>query len=374
MVHRMDDRARTEEQHRLEEGVREKVEHRSGIHADAGGHEHVAKLRHSRIGDHALDIRLHEADRRGDEGSRGTQNSDEGHRFGREFHQGRHTADEEDTGCYHRRGVDEGRYGRRAFHRVGQPRVQEKLRRFPHGSHEKQESNEVRGIPVRPEEPDGCLGKIGDSGEDIVKANAVGQVKQPKNPQRKPEVTDPVHHERLDRRRIGRRFAIVETDQEVGGDANAFPAKEHLNEVVRCHQSQHGEGEERQIGEKPGAIALAFAEVVVMCHVAEGIEVHEAGNRSDHDQHDRGETVHPDRPIGAQRTALDETEQRNDLGFTVEREEHDPRKECGEKKQPGCRPLRRDLANGLPSEAADQSADERREKDDGFHDLSPSSR
>ena len=43
MVHGMDDRAGAQEQHGLEEGVRQQVEHRRRIDADARGHEHVAQ-------------------------------------------------------------------------------------------------------------------------------------------------------------------------------------------------------------------------------------------------------------------------------------------------------------------------------------------
>jgi hypothetical protein len=71
VVHRVDDRAGAEEQHRLEEGVGEEVEHRRRVDADARGHEHVAELRAGRIGDHALDVVLHEADGRREEGRGG---------------------------------------------------------------------------------------------------------------------------------------------------------------------------------------------------------------------------------------------------------------------------------------------------------------
>ena len=44
VVHGVDDRARAEEQQRLEEGVGEQMEHRRAVGADAGGEEHVAQL------------------------------------------------------------------------------------------------------------------------------------------------------------------------------------------------------------------------------------------------------------------------------------------------------------------------------------------
>ena len=44
MVHRVDDRARAQEQQRLEEGVGEEVEHRRAIGTDARRKEHIAQL------------------------------------------------------------------------------------------------------------------------------------------------------------------------------------------------------------------------------------------------------------------------------------------------------------------------------------------
>ena len=80
MVHRVDHRAGAEEQQRLEEGVGEEVEHRRAIGADAGGEEHVAELRAGRISDHPLDVVLHRADRRGEQGGRGADEGDDGER------------------------------------------------------------------------------------------------------------------------------------------------------------------------------------------------------------------------------------------------------------------------------------------------------
>src|SRR5258705_5855560 len=71
LVHRMDDRARAEEQQGLEEGVSEQMEHRRAVRANAGGEEHVAELRAVRISDHALDVVLGATDRRGEDPGRG---------------------------------------------------------------------------------------------------------------------------------------------------------------------------------------------------------------------------------------------------------------------------------------------------------------
>jgi hypothetical protein len=51
---------------------------------------------------------------------------------------------------------------------------------------------------------------------------------------------------------------IPEADQQVGRETHAFPAEEHLHEVVGRHQHQHGEGEERQIGEEARRCGSSF--------------------------------------------------------------------------------------------------------------------
>ncbi len=75
-MHGMDDRAGAQEQQRLEEGVREKMENAERVAADADADEHVTELRTGRIGDHALDVVLHETDGRGEEGRRGSDKGD----------------------------------------------------------------------------------------------------------------------------------------------------------------------------------------------------------------------------------------------------------------------------------------------------------
>ena len=84
--------------------------------------------------------------------------------------------------------------------------------------------------------------------------------------------------------------------------ADALPAEEELKEVVGRHQRQHGEGEEREIGEEARTVRI-------LLHVADGIEVHEAGDRGHHHQHHGGERVDAERPGGLQRAGIDEAEQ-----------------------------------------------------------------
>ena len=138
---RVDHRAGAEEQQRLEEGVGHQVEHRRGVGRDAGGEEHVAELRAGRIGDDALDVVLHQADRGGEDRGRGADDGDDGERVRRVFEHRRQAADHEHAGGHHRRGMDQRRDRRRAFHRVRQPGVQAELRRLAHGADEQQQAD-----------------------------------------------------------------------------------------------------------------------------------------------------------------------------------------------------------------------------------------
>jgi hypothetical protein len=155
--------------------------------------------------------------------------------------------------------------------------------------------------------------------------------------------------------------APVEADQEVGGDAHALPAEEHLHQVVGGHQHQHGEGEERQIGEEARLVGLALLPVFVVVHVAHRIEVDERRDRGDDDQHDRGQPVEPDRPVGGQGARLDPAEERDLLAHAVEAQEDDPGEQADEEQERGRRPDRGGLADDPPAEAAQDGADQRRE-------------
>ena len=66
-AHGVDDGTRTEEQQRLEEGVGEDVEHASGERAHAQSEKHVAQLRDRGVGQHALDVVLHQSDGGGED-------------------------------------------------------------------------------------------------------------------------------------------------------------------------------------------------------------------------------------------------------------------------------------------------------------------
>ena len=215
MVHRVDHRSRAKEQHRFEKRVCEQMEHGHGIDTNTCGNEHISQLRTGGICDNAFDVVLHQTNSRGKKCCRRAQECDECHRLWRVFHQGRHTTDQEYARGHHGRRVDQCRNRCRAFHRVGQPCVQNQLRRFTHRTDEQQERQKVRSIPFGPQEMQLRFRQGRCRRKDIVEHNAIGQIEQAKNTQRKAKVTHTVDNERLDRRRVRGWLFVIETDQQV---------------------------------------------------------------------------------------------------------------------------------------------------------------
>ncbi len=150
--HRPDQRAGGHEEQRLEEGVGHQVKEARRVGADGDAHDHVADLRHRRVGDHALDVRLGEADRAGDQERERADHGADVLGGGGAFEQRVHARDQVDAGGDHRRGVDQRADRRRALHRVGQPRVKRDLRRLGEGADQQQQAAGdqvavVRGVP-----------------------------------------------------------------------------------------------------------------------------------------------------------------------------------------------------------------------------------
>ena len=99
------------------------------------------------------------------------------------------------------------------------------------------------GVPA--EEIDGLAGEARRAREDRLEIGGTDQHEDRENAEREAEIPDPVDHEGLDRHGVGRRLLVPESDQEITRQTDAFPAEEQLHEVVRRHQHQHREGEQR---------------------------------------------------------------------------------------------------------------------------------
>ena len=87
---------------------------------------------------------------------------------------------------------------------------------------------------------------------------------------------------------FGRAVLLVpETDEQIGAQADAFPADEHEEHVARGHEREHHEDEEVQVGEVPG-------EAFIVVHVAGGVDVDEKADARDDEAHDNRERIDPE--------------------------------------------------------------------------------
>ena len=134
--------AGSEEQQRLEECVRVEMKDPGAECADAHRQEHVAELGDGRIREDPLDVRLNQADGSGEDCGRDTDDRDDLESNRRVAVQDGRAADHVHAGRHHRRGVDERRHGRRAFHGVRQPDVERNLRALARGPDKQQQCDD----------------------------------------------------------------------------------------------------------------------------------------------------------------------------------------------------------------------------------------
>ncbi len=106
------------------------------------------------------------------------------------------------------------------------------------------------------------------------------------------EIADPVDDERLLPRFDREVLVVVEADQQVGAEADAFPPEEDEEVAAPEHQDQHHREEEVQVGEVAGVPLL-------VPHVAHRVEVDERADPG-HDQgHDDREGIELEGEVGA---------------------------------------------------------------------------
>src|SRR5919204_263055 len=106
---RVDDEPGRHEEQRLEERVRHQVELAVRVRAEPGAEEHVADLRHRRVGNDALDVRLDERDEAGDEKRQRARAGGDQLDHARLLEDRVRARDQVDTGGHHRRGADQAR-------------------------------------------------------------------------------------------------------------------------------------------------------------------------------------------------------------------------------------------------------------------------
>ncbi len=192
--------------------------------------------------------------------------------------------------------MDQGRDRGRAGHRVRQPDVERDLRALGGGTPEKEEADKGR----RGDAEDALAGQkrrqLLDFAEDEGQAGAVLQgvaaavpaaaegPEQAEEADQEAKIADAVGDEGLHARRGVFQILVPEGDQQVGAEADALPANEHEDEIIRQHQGEHGEHEEVHIG-KEAPVAL------ILVHIADAVDVDQGADEGDHQGHGAGEGV-----------------------------------------------------------------------------------
>ena len=271
VIHSVHDGTRTKEHECLEETVSEEVENREDPTdgAKARTQHHVADLAHGRGRKNLLHIVLGTTNNRAKEQRDCTDDDNRGSSDRRCLEDRARTNNQVDTGGNHRCRVDKRGHRGRTGHCVTQPSLQGELRRLTASTHQKEETD------------DGCLNGRNRCGRCVhfldVDGREVSDHRHHCNEQA--HITDAVHHECLLRgNRIGGNV-VPETDEQVRGQAHAFPSDEETRVGVCKHQDEHGGDEEVEVGEET-------ATRIVMSHVSDGVDVDKRTDEGD--QHDEG--------------------------------------------------------------------------------------
>ena len=114
----------------------------------------------------------------------------------------------------------------RAFHRIGQPCVQQKLRRLAHRAHEQQQANRGQHWHGHAKEIKLPTGQRFGRGEHRIKLQRANREINRRHAENKTKITDAVDDKSFNGGRIGRGFFEPEADKQIGGKANTFPTKE----------------------------------------------------------------------------------------------------------------------------------------------------
>ena len=285
---RVDQRARAEEQERLEERVGEDVEDARAERADPAGQEHVAELAHGRVGEHALDVGLDEGDRGGEKRRRRADHRDHQHRVRSVRVDRRRAGDHVDPRGHHRGRVDQRRDGRRALHRVGQPDVERQLRALAGGACEEQETDQGEGAAPA------CLDReLRRGGHHAPEVERAERDEDQEHPDQEEGVAHAVDDERLLAGVARALFLEPEPDQQVGAQPHPLPAHEQHRVVPGQHQGEHREHEQVEVGHEARVAG-------VLAHVADRVDVDQEAHEGHEQHHHRRQRIEQIGPIDAE--------------------------------------------------------------------------
>ena len=180
--------------------------------------------------------------------------------------------------------------------------MQAKLSRFPAGAEEEQNANHL----ISRQAAEARILVLVNGAKNLAEFDGPEDPEGQAKPQHEEQIAHAIDDEGLHRRRTGAFLFIPIANQQIGGEANAFPAKEQLHQIIRRYQHQHHKGEQRQIGEEARRGR-------VMRHVADAIKMDQRGNAGDHRHHDNTQRVITQRPIKPEGAHIQETQQHQGL-------------------------------------------------------------
>jgi hypothetical protein len=367
-VQRVNHRAGSEKEQRLEERVGIEVEDAGAERPDAHRQEHVPELRDGRIREHALDVVLDQPDSAGKERRRRTDDGDNPHGDRRVHEQFGRASDHVDTGRHHRRRMDEGGDRRRAFHGIRQPDVQRDLGRLARGADEEQQRDERQ-------HPEGGFGGHGrNRGGNLIEVEGAERDEQQQRPEDERVIADPVDDERLVGSVRSGLPDVVITDEQIRAEPDAFPPDEHHQDVRAEHEQQHEEDEQVQIREVARELAVGL-----LVHVRGRIDVDERPNPGDDQDHHRRQRIEAEGRVDHEVAGRDPGEQRLlDLaGARVHPDQaHDleSRDDKRAEHHGAGETARHALGQPASEERVDQEAEEREERYQRQHAVTTSTR
>ena len=224
----------------------------AAVRADAHRQKHVAELRDRRVGQHALDVVLHQADRAGHQRRRDADDRHDRQRLRRVAEQHRVAPDHVDARRHHRRRMNQRRDRRRAL---------------PWHPAARRYSGICADLPVAPMKSSSVMTEIvpnavsgrerRDRPRDLLKIERAEAHEDQQHAQHEPDVADAIDDERF-LAGVGRRLLLIpEADQQIRTEPDALPADEHHQEVRAEHQHEHERREEIQVREIARELGVA---------------------------------------------------------------------------------------------------------------------
>ncbi len=206
------------------------------------------------------------------------------------LHQRIDARDEVNAGGDHGGRVNQRGDRRGAFHRVRQPHVQRELAALARGSGKDQQADSARcgqAESRRLRQQSSQRPALQRTRAVVVEEQRAGLREEPDDSKKKENIADARGDEGLFRCRCGRGLLIPEADQQVRRKSDQLPAHEQQQQAVGDHHAQHRSGKQRQEAEEARV-------VLVVRHVADGVDEDQQADEADHHQHDGRERIeHP---------------------------------------------------------------------------------